>query len=73
MNHFDPNTSLTDLSHNLNNLNPEAGEVNTLSNEFVKVFNDTLNLIGSGYRYACGSWNLKTYEYATCDVTVTHE
>jgi len=55
MNHFDPNTSLTDLSHNLNNLNPEAGEVNTLSNEFVKVFNGTLNLIGSGYRYACGS------------------
>jgi len=27
MKHFDPNTFLTDLSHNLNNLNPEAGEV----------------------------------------------
>jgi len=25
------------------------------------------------YRYACGSWNLKTYEYATCDVTVMHD
>jgi len=22
---------------------------------------------GSDYRYACGSWNLKTYSYATCD------
>jgi len=28
---------------------------------------------GSGYRYACGSWNLQTYSYATCDVTVTHD
>ena len=28
---------------------------------------------GSGYRCACGSWNLKTYSYATCDVTVTHD
>jgi len=27
----------------------------------------------SGYRHACGSWNLKTYEYATCDVTVMHD
>ena len=26
-----------------------------------------------GYRYAYGSWNKKTYEYATCDVTVTHD
>jgi len=40
---FDPNTFLTDLSHNLNNVNPEAGEVNTLSDKFVKVFNDTLD------------------------------
>jgi len=30
------------------------------------------NVIGSGYGYACGSGNLKTYSYATCDVTVTH-
>jgi len=42
MKHFDPKTFSTDLSHNLNNLNPEAGEVNTLSDRFVKVFNDTL-------------------------------
>jgi len=30
-------------------------------------------LKGSGYRYAYGSRNLKTYLYATCDVTVTHD
>ena len=29
--------------------------------------------IGSGYGYNCGFWNLKTYSYATCDVTVTHD
>ena len=51
MKHFDPNTFLTDLSHNLNNLNPEAGEVNTLSDEFVEVFNDTLDK-HAPYRYA---------------------
>jgi len=28
MKHFDPNTFLTDISHNLNNVNPEANEVN---------------------------------------------
>jgi len=28
--------------------------------------------LGSGYSYACGSWNLKTYSYATYDVLVTH-
>jgi len=28
----------------------------------------------SGYKYhACGSSNLKTYSYATCDVTVMHD
>jgi len=43
MKHFDPNTFSTDLSHNLNNVNPEAGDVNTLSDKFVKVFNDTLD------------------------------
>jgi len=31
MKQFDLNTFLTDLSHNLNNLNPEAGDVNTFS------------------------------------------
>jgi len=51
MKHFDPNTFLTDLSHKLNNLNPEAGEVNTLSDKFVKVFNDTLDK-HARYRYA---------------------
>jgi len=51
MKHFDPNTFLTDLSHNPNNLNLEAGEVNTLSDEFVKVFNDTLDK-HAPYRYA---------------------
>jgi len=40
---FDPNTFLTDLSYNLNNINPEADEVNTLSDKFVKVLNDTLD------------------------------
>jgi len=30
-------------------------------------------IYGSGYRYACGSWNKKTYLYATSDVTVTHD
>ena len=51
MKHFDPNTFLTDLSHILNNLNPDAGEVNTLSDRFVKVFNDTLDMYAT-YRYA---------------------
>ena len=49
--HFDPSTFLTGLSHNLNNLNPEAGEVNTLSDKFVNVFNDTLDK-HAPYRYA---------------------
>jgi len=31
------------------------------------------NRQGSGYSCACGSWNLKTPSYATCDVTVTHD
>ena len=39
------------LSHDLNNVNPEAGEVNTLSDEFVKVSNDTLDK-QAPYRYA---------------------
>jgi len=43
MKHFDPNTFLTDLSHNPNNVNPEAGEINTLSDKFSKVLNDTLD------------------------------
>jgi len=51
MKHFDPNTFLTDLSHNLHNVNPEAGEVNTLSDKFVKFFNDTLDK-HAPHRYA---------------------
>jgi len=47
---FWPKYFLTDLSHNLNNLNPEAGEVNTLSDIFVKIFNDTLDK-HAPYRY----------------------
>ena len=43
MKHFDPNTFVTDLSHNLNNLSPEASEVNTLSDTFVEVFSDILD------------------------------
>ena len=27
---------------------------------------------GIGYGYTYGSWNLKTYWYATCDVIVMH-
>ena len=51
MKHFDPNTFITDLSHNLNKINPETDEVNTLSDKFVKVFNDTLDK-HAPYRYA---------------------
>jgi len=51
MKHFDSNNFLTHLSHNLNNVNPEAGDVNTLSDKFVKVFNDTLDE-HAPYRYA---------------------
>jgi len=51
MKHFDPTISVSDLSLKLNNLNPEADDVNTLSNEFVKIFNDTLHT-HAPYRYA---------------------
>jgi len=43
MKHFDPNTFLTDLSLNRNSLNAETDDVSTHSNEFVKVFMDTLD------------------------------
>jgi len=48
---FWPKYFLTDLSHNLSNLNPEAGEVNTLSDKFAKVFNNTFDK-HAPYRYA---------------------
>ena len=40
-----------------------------------KVTNGERFVFGSGYtsRYACGSWNLNSYYYATCDVTVTDD
>ena len=51
MKHFDPTIFASDLSPKLNNLNPEADDVNTLSDEFVKIFNDTLHT-HAPYRYA---------------------
>ena len=51
MKHFDPNTFLTDRSHNPKNVNPESDGVNTLSNKFVKVFNDNRDN-HAPYRYA---------------------
>jgi len=42
---------LSDLSLKLNNLNPEADDVNTLSDEFVKNFNETLDT-HAPYHYA---------------------
>ena len=48
---FDPTIFVSDLSLKLNNLNPEADDVNTFSDEFVKKFNDTLDT-HAPYRYA---------------------
>ena len=53
MKHFDPTIFVSDLSLKLINLNPEADDVNTLSDEFVKIFNDTLDA-HAPYHYA--SW-----------------
>jgi len=41
--HFDPTIFVSDLSLKLINLNPETDDVNTLSDEFVKIFNDILD------------------------------
>jgi len=49
--HFDPTIFVSDLSLKLNNLNPEVDDVNTLSDEFVNIFNDTLDT-HAPYRYA---------------------
>ena len=58
---FDPTIFVSDLSIKLNNLNPEADDVNTVSDEFFKVFNDTLDT-HAPYRYAFrkeqGSFNI---------------
>jgi len=51
MKHFDPTIFVSDLSLKLNNLNPEADDVNTLSDEFVKIFSDTFDT-HAPYRYA---------------------
>jgi len=51
MKHFDPTIFVSDLSRKLINLNPEADDVNTHSDEFVKMFNDTLDT-HAPYRYA---------------------
>jgi len=51
MKHFDPTIFVSELSLKRNNLNPEADDVNTLSDEFVKIFNDTLHTHAL-YRYA---------------------
>jgi len=69
MKHFDLNTFLTDLSHNLNNLNPEAGEVNTFSDKFVKVFNDTLDK-HAPYRYASRKEQRSVNEWSNFAVSV---
>ena len=51
MKRFDPTVFVSDLSLKLNNLNPEADHVNTLTDEFVQIFNDTLDA-HAPYRYA---------------------
>ena len=51
MKHFDPTISVSDLSLKIINLNPDADDVKTLSDEFVKIFNDTL-YTHAPYRYA---------------------
>ena len=51
MKHFDLSIFVSDLSLKPNNLNPEADDVNTLSDECVKMFNDTLDT-HAPYRYA---------------------
>jgi len=51
MKHVDPTIFESDLSLKLNNLNHEADDVNTLSDEFVKSFNDTLDT-HAPYHYA---------------------
>jgi len=50
MKHFDPTIFASDFSLKLNNLNPEADDINTLSDEFVKNFNETLDT-HAPYRY----------------------
>jgi len=43
MKHFDPTIFVSDLSLKLNNLNPEADDVKTISDEFAKNVNDTVD------------------------------
>ena len=51
MKHFHPTIFVSDLSLKRINLNPEADDVNTLSDEFVKIVNNTLDT-HAPYRYA---------------------
>jgi len=51
MKYFDPTIFVSDLNLKLNNLNPDADDVNTLSDEFEKIFNDTFDTYAP-YRYA---------------------
>jgi len=44
MEHFDPTIFVSDLSLKLNYLNPEADDVSTLSDEFVKILNDACSI-----------------------------
>jgi len=43
MKHFQPTIFVSDLSLKLNNISPEAVDVNTHIDEFVKIFSDTLD------------------------------
>jgi len=49
--HFDPTIFGSDLSLNLNNLNPEVDDVNIFRDEFVKICNDAFDM-QAPYRYA---------------------
>jgi len=51
MEHFDPTIFVSDLSLKLNYLNPEVDDVSTLSDEFAKILNDTIDT-HAPYRYA---------------------
>jgi len=40
-----PQYFLSDLSLKRNNLSPEASDVNTINDEFIKTFNDAFNTL----------------------------
>ena len=48
-------------------------EYNAEANSYRLALHSHIDNLGSGYRHACESWNLKTYSYhVTWDVTVMH-